>query len=365
MNALSELKVVDKNELCNQDAIILNLIKIKGYQVIIYGAGAAGYSVSRQLDMYGIKVNLFIDKDIKKCTKNIRNIEVIHIGQAAHYLKSFNKYFFIIAVDAYSSDCKLREEIDKFIQSTEAVGAYQLKFFPRAFEKFDDYILKHEDEIAWLQGILADKESRITLNEWIRVLLQADSYLLEEHKDRYKYWGCDFQGKDELYRHLANEVFVNCGSCNGDTIFKYIAKGYPFERIYAYEGNEKVFERLKNNIELLDVQCRNKIELHNEYIGKENEQFREYLTNRRVTLINADIEGNELDVLQEMEEIIIEQEPVIAFCVYHLCDDFIKIPKFVLRCNSKYKIYFRKYVSNLRSKAELVMYAIPVNRCLK
>lgn len=234
-----------------------------------------------------------------------------------------------------------------------------------ARKPFDDYLNSHEEAIKSLEGQLEDEESRNVLREWIRCWLQADVYCLREHPFKYKYWGCDFDGNEELYTHLENEHFVNCGSSIGDTIFWYLAKGYPFKEIHAYEGNANTFQTLRRNIGLLDKKIQEKIVLHQEYIGMKKDEVDSQFAGKKITLINADIEGAELDVLKGMKNIIQEQKPVIAFCVYHKPDDMISIPRFLLELNCGYHIYLRKYVHYDRNRWEVVMYAVPSERRIK
>ena len=115
---------------------------------------------------------------------------------------------------------------------------------------------------------------------------------------------------------------------------------------------------------MLDEKIQKKIFLHQEYLGGRDEADNLF-AEKRITLINADIEGAELEVLKGMQNVIKEQKPVIAFCVYHRPDDIVSIPRFILGLNDSYHIYFRKYVHYDRNRWELVMYAVPIERCLR
>lgn len=366
MDSLKNLKLVDSRELVNDEGIALALIKIRHYDVILWGAGYNGYSVLRQLlEIYDIRPLCIVDSDVCKSGLDYWGIQVIHPSEMEKYVKNPSNTYALIAAGIYLEDHQIRNDIDQKLDETGIFRKQYMPLWKYAAKPFDAYLLSHEEEINWVNSILADEESKITLKEWIRCCLQADCYLLPEHKYRYKYWGCDFDGNDELYTHLEDEVFVNCGSNIGDTIFQFLAKGYSFDKIHAYEGDAVIFPQLRSNIALLDKEMQKNIELHYEYIGVGENGFDVQFGNKRVTLINADIEGAELDVLRGMKGIIREQEPVIAFCVYHKPDDFVSIPKFILDTNHSYRIYFRKYVNTQRNRYELVMYAVPRARCLK
>ena len=74
-----------------------------------------------------------------------------------------------------------------------------------------------------------------------------------------------------------------------------------------------------------------------------------------VDMIKLDIEGAEANALFGMQNIIRKYKPVLAICIYHKQDDFIKLPKLVLDLVPEYKLYFRQY---LLTPFSTVMYAM-------
>ncbi len=360
------MKIVDKMEMVNEEGIILALIKIKHYDVILYGAGMAGYGVLRRLiEIYGITPLCIVDKDEQKVGQVLCGVPVVQPAEISGYVRNVSNTYALIAVKSYWKNKLVRNEINSVLERENLQKRqYITWWFNDARKNYEDYFTSHEKEIQNLLEILADEESKQVLKEWIRSWLQADLYLLPEHPFRFKYCGCDMDGKDALYTHLEDEMFINCGSNIGDTIFQYLANGYSFSQIHAYEGDEKIFKKLCENISLLDDEIQNKIILHQEYIGTKENEVDIQFAGQRVTLINADIEGAEFDVLKGMQNIIKVQKPVIAFCVYHKPEDFIEIPKFILGLESSYRIYFRKYVHYDRNRWEVVMYAVPPERSI-
>ncbi len=81
------------------------------------------------------------------------------------------------------------------------------------------------------------------------------------------------------------------------------------------------------------------------------------LKNRPVTFIKMDIEGGEIDALNGSRNIINEQKPVLAICVYHKFNDIFDIPLLIKSFGINYKYYLRHY-SNYVS--ETVLYAVPI-----
>ena len=174
-----------------------------------------------------------------------------------------------------------------------------------------------------------------------------------------KYWDC--------YRHLDNEVWVNCGSAVGDTVLKYLSRGYRFDKIYAYEGSQSEFAGLQQIISKLPAETQSKIERKNCFIGLEQseENFDHFFENVPVTLINMDIEGAEMGVLRGAEQLIRTNRPVIAVCAYHKATDLLDIPNFIKGAADDYVVFMRKYRGfELNALNEYVYYLVPKERVL-
>lgn len=367
-NFLEDDVIVSPIEDCTQLGIIINLIKIKKKKTIIYGGGLTGCLTVKYLKKYGVDVEYVIDADITKTGNYIGGVEIIGLDDATKRIIRREQYISFISLSKDNYD-KYHNKVEKFLSGLGVQYYYFENIWNRTFKSY--YVknpIQYADDFTWIYNLLSDTESREALLEFIRCSLKNDSWLLPEHICTDKYWGCDIEGKDSLYKHLDNEIWLNCGSCMGDTIFNYLGKGYHYEKIYAVEGNDNNFEKLKENIRLLG-EANKDIELINGYIGDAEGQLcmDKFFENRKVTLINADIEGAEMEVLKAAKNIIIYQKPVIAFCVYHHFDDIINFIKYLWEIQSDYHFYLRKYVSGVynRFMNEVVLYAIPTNRLIE
>lgn len=279
-----------------------------------------------------------------------------------------NKFFFLNATDYDEDDVrKMLEALDRF----GAFGIYVLtskdrdKLVGHTPNYFDlnriQYYQAHKDELLQLCDQLSDERSRRTLVEYLRSYLLNSIYCGEQIPTRYKYF---FGGKDELlYERLDDECWINCGASIGDTIFSFVGWGLKAKKIYAFEGNPKEYQRLLKNLSLLPSEARAMIEPINEMID-ERTDFELILRGGRCTLLNADIEGNELALLKSMRDVIYRDRPVIAICVYHLKEDLVEIPAFFRENCADYVYHLRKYTSGLNYKQnhEMVMYAVPRER---
>ncbi|MHB8065112.1 MAG: FkbM family methyltransferase, partial [Ruminiclostridium sp.] len=77
--------------------------------------------------------------------------------------------------------------------------------------------------------------------------------------------------------------------------------------------------------------------------------------NEKIDFIKMDIEGSEYEALEGAKTIIARYHPILAICVYHKKDDFIKIPLLIKQIEPKYKLYFKHYSY---CDAETICYAI-------
>ena len=227
------------------------------------------------------------------------------------------------------------------------------------------YYQSHKAELMELFDSLADETSKRSLFHYVECYMRNCVYRGEHIPTRWKYF---FGGKYErLYKHLDNdEVWINCGANEGDTIFQYLSFDFKPKKIYAFEGDEEIYGHMLENLKLLPAEKRALVEPINEFIG-ETTDFEKILAGNKCTLIDADIEGAELPFLHAMEKIIRADRPVMAICVYHLKEDLLTVPQFIQSICDDYVYYLRKYTSSyahLKHSGELVFYAVPKERSL-
>jgi hypothetical protein len=75
----------------------------------------------------------------------------------------------------------------------------------------------------------------------------------------------------------------------------------------------------------------------------------------KVSFIKMDIEGAELEALRGAQNTIRQHKPKLAVCVYHMQEDLVTIPQYILSLREDYKLYLRHYGN---SCTETVLYAI-------
>lgn len=228
------------------------------------------------------------------------------------------------------------------------------------------YYKENIRQLETTYDLLYDEQSRLIMEEYISVFCNQKKYKLSQSDTRNKYFygGVTIDERENIYTHLDNEVWINCGANVGDTVFLYFDAGLKAKKVYAFEGDSENYKALKSGIALLPEQYKSIVKPVRKYIDITTD-FEKYI-DEPVTLINADIQGNELVMLQGLKNIIVNDRPVISICVYHRASDLVEIPYFLSHCADNYKYVLRKYAANALSSTdawELVLYAIPEERC--
>lgn len=237
--------------------------------------------------------------------------------------------------------------------------ALELPNFRFRCEEFYLYYKQNPEKLNYIYNLLQDDESRGTLVEILRAAAENDLYRLPESTSIMKYFDC--------YRHKEDEIWINCGSCYGDTISNFLYHGYSFKKIFSIEGDNKYFSQLIKNLDNLPEEFKNKIKLFNLYIGENGSKysFDNLFKFTPISLINMDIEGFEMRALEGAREIIGKYRPVLAICTYHKSQDLYDIPKFIESVTEGYRFFIRKYTTwGGNSFNEFLYYCVPEERLL-
>lgn len=224
------------------------------------------------------------------------------------------------------------------------------------------YYRENAEKILELLPYYADEESYRVMNEYIRTYIERDAYKHTEIPSQYKYF-YDAEKKD-LYSHLNDEVWLNFGASTGDSLFVFFRNGLKAEKIYAVEADKDRYDQLIENMKLLPKKMRETVVAKNIFVDEKTD-LDKLIKDRKITLINADIEGAELQMLRLLEDRIRQDHPVLAICMYHKKEDLIEIPFYIIQLYDGYRFILRKYAycwANQNRNYELVLYAIPENR---
>lgn len=179
---------------------------------------------------------------------------------------------------------------------------------------------------------------------------------------------------------LEDENYVDIGAYDGDTVRYFLKANHGrFKAIHALELDPANYRKLHENMAKLPESVRistYNIGAWNEHgtlnflagltdstLGQGDEKgtvapLDSILSGQPVSFIKMDIEGAEPQALQGAQEIVRNQHPKLAICVYHHISHLWEIPAYIRKLSPDYQLYLRHH-TNL--EYETVCYAIPPN----
>ncbi|MDR3001831.1 MAG: FkbM family methyltransferase [Fibromonadaceae bacterium] len=187
---------------------------------------------------------------------------------------------------------------------------------------------------------------------------------------------------NDFFIYGKNEVLIDCGSYNGDSIEKFLEiPNMEYEQIVAFEASTNSFKLLEQKFEnnqkivLLNVGVYSKdgelyfmesdssssVSEHAENVlGKKTIKVKaiDSLENlKKVTFIKMDIEGAEIEVLKGAEKTILRDKPLLAISIYHSNEDMLRIAEWVHALVPEYKLFCRQHC-HFPYTFETVLYAL-------
>ncbi len=240
------------------------------------------------------------------------------------------------------------------------------------YEDLLDDLWAHRTEYQTLNDRLADDRSRQVLDAVIGFRRTLDPSVLQPVVTAN-----DFYAPEGLFEFADDEVYVDGGSYDGDSIRSFIDRTHgQFADIYAFEPDPVTFAKLKANfrdeprvhpihaglyshggsLKFRDDASRGAIFAADGEIEMPVTKIDDVLSDRRVTYIKMNIEGAEIDALQGGRKAIGRWRPRLALSVYHRASDLWRIPQLVLELSPDYELYLRQHDGGI---IETVLYALP------
>lgn len=193
------------------------------------------------------------------------------------------------------------------------------------------------------------------------------------------YWhlvACNGKQYFDVLSPVQNEIFVDAGAYNGDTIRDFLNwTGKNYKRIYAFEPNMDMVpiirdflsnERLEDVVFTPQATWSEQAELNffkdasASRVGRGGRtkvraiDIDSIVGDDKVTFIKMDVEGSELHSLIGACSTIRKNKPRLAISVYHHPEDIVEIAEYILELNPEYKFLLRQYNSNFW---ETILYA--------
>ncbi|MBR1816060.1 MAG: FkbM family methyltransferase [Lachnospiraceae bacterium] len=217
-------------------------------------------------------------------------------------------------------------------------------------------LLNHADEYKEAFALFDDKSKRIYLDLLCLRLTGDFNYVIPHYKLSPQYLSDRIKWKN-------SPNIVDAGGYIGDTLMSFLSAGIIPGKYQIYELEAKNYKHLVKNINKarkLGVKVRaTKKGLYSEnktlyFVPKrDSSQIVDYETPDKIDVvkldsdlkiipdfIKMDIEGSEVEALKGSAEVIKKYSPTLAICIYHLKDDFRKIPLLIKEINPNYKYFW-------------------------
>ena len=352
--------------------------------IVLFGAGGLGRRCLAGLRRYGIAPLAFADNNAGLWGTGIDGVPVLSPAAAAE--RYGRTAVFVVTIWG----ARGRDRMNVRIHAVKALGCRTVIPFGQLAWRYPDGILPHygvdlphktiEQSVEVLQAfdLLADDASRreyVAQLRW-RLFFDFDGMAAPETETIYF--------PPDLVRLRADEVFVDCGAFDGDTLRQFLAASNGrFAKYLAYEPDPDNFAKLAAVVSSLPETVRSRIEMTraatamkdgtvrfssgagpSSHVGEGDLEVTAIALDRhlgedRPTFIKMDIEGAEPEAIAGAARQIRDHAPILAISCYHRQDHLWSLPLLINSINGNYAFYLRPH--DLEAW-DLVCYAIPRSR---
>ncbi len=367
-----------------EKAVAAGLDSSRENGIVLFGAGNLGRRTLAGLRRAGIEPNCFIDNNVSAWGENVEGVPVLSPADAAQ--RYGGKATFVVTIwRAYAT-----ESMPQRIEQLHRLGCrnvvpflplywkYSESLLPHYMHDLPHLVFEHSERVRDGLRLMADDESRREYLAQMRFRLLGDFAALSPPVAGDMYF------RDELFELQDDEVFVDCGAFDGDSLDLFIRKrAHSFRQAIAFEPDPANFDKLKQRVECLPGGTRQRIALHQAASGEKDAQVLMDIGNGvsskvgagacavdcvaldsalqgvPVSFIKMDIEGSELATIAGARHIIQQNAPILAISAYHQQCDLWNIPLAIQELNPNYSFHLRPHVLD---GWDLVCYAVPHNR---
>ena len=367
-----------------ENAALGLLLTPRSNRCVLFGAGSMGRRALSALRSIGIQPLAICDNNPDLWGTDVDGTMVLSPADAAMHFGQDALFFLTVRNELHwyrESFAQLERLGCAHISSADPITW----LFPREFLPFLLYDLPHRvyeqaDRVLLGEAIWADEESRSEYVAQVRLRALGDpSGLAQPTRESYVL--------DRVFDIEPEDVLVDCGAFDGDTIRDWIARQPKFGKIEAVEADSHSFARLAGYVATLAPEQRSRIRLHKcavgarrgtvrfEDTGKVDSKVSDLgatvvdmvpldvmFASKTVSMIKMDIEGAEFDALLGARQVIQRDQPILAICVYHRQDDLWRLPLLIRAMVPEYRMYLKAYSGD---GLQTVAYAVPPERVLR
>jgi FkbM family methyltransferase len=356
-----------------------------GDNIVLFGAGRFGRLVNSKLHDLQIQPIAFADNNPAFWGKTIDGVEVISPKEAATLYG--RRAVFVVCIWNGEAHDRMADRV----RQLESLGCKAVVPFGSLFWKHHEAFLPHYCLDLPQKVLLHRKRIRAAMQLW------SDDYSREEFVAQVGFRASinlDLISRTSSGKHYfppnlfslgEDEVFIDCGAFDGDTIADFIeeTKGC-FQSILAFEPDAVTFPRLQERVQQFGGGCSEKIQLSQTAVGRKPGtisfeatgtmlsvvgsgsnvvrvvELDAALASFNPTFIKFDVEGFEPEALMGASQLLSRTRPILAVSAYHQQSHLWSIPLLLSSLlPERYEFFLRPHGSE---SWDLVCYAIPAER---
>lgn len=324
----------------------------------IYGAGFVGTWAHRYLESIGAKVTCFVDRDPAKHGTTLNGVPIV--APDADLIPQVGA----MLIAARHAVAQVTRDMAMPGLTTMSFDGYFVVRNYRRLAAIRDRFLGDGKSIETFNGILTAMLTGSTSH--CRAVMVKDMYFCLP----------EFSGTFE-------ETFVDAGAFVGDTVERFVWENLgTFRHIHAFEPGKRQYAALKQRVARLATEWAfnpDSVSLVNAGLSSSTSRMLctfehdfplrhgltsatgdvnastvdasysevfsldSYLAGRPVSLIKADVEGMEMDLLRGARATILANRPKLAVCVYHYPSDLYEVAEFLRELVPEYKFSLRQH----------------------
>jgi FkbM family methyltransferase len=344
--------------------------------IVLHGAGNLGRKIARELHQLGRSPVAFSDSN-RALWGSVAEGVPVYSPDAAVERFGATCAFVVATWSPHAPYLASRRQLtalgaDRVLPGTALFWAHPEHFLPFYLFAPPTTVLEHGEHILDAYELMADEESRRHFASQIEWRLTLDYEALTPPAAGLQYFPPD------LVKLTDDEVFVDCGAFDGDSIAAFLSSSEGrFRSIRAYEPDPDSCDTLSAYVSTLAPDLRGRIAVLNEAVSDgpgvlhfdahgagssrasihgdiEVPCIRLDDEIEAATYLKMDIEGAEARALVGAAKLIEKSGPRLAVCLYHSPEDIFAIPLQVAALRDDYALGCR---AHLDDGIDLVLYA--------
>jgi FkbM family methyltransferase len=384
---LQSLLCEDRASVCEREHTAFDALTAPfSNSLVLFGAGNLGRKTLAGLRRLGLEPMAFADNNPSSWNTTVDELQVLAPQDAARRYAASAAF----VVTIWRGECN--DRMSEIVEQLRSLGCARVVTFVPLYWKYPEIFLPHytidsphkvieqADTIREVFALWKDDASRREYLAQLRFRLLADFDGLPSPVAHRIYF------PDDLVIFSPDEVFVDCGAYDGDTIRELVgSRASSFGQIIAFEPDPQNFAQLEHYVAGLAAEISRKITAHPFAVGArrgrlsfaatgsasssvgagtlmvESIAIDEFLTNQFPTYIKMDVEGAELDALAGARHLIERYTPFLAIAAYHRQDHLWRVAQYINGVSAGYRFFLRPH---LNYGWDLVCYAVPAGRLL-